>query len=31
VPLMALYEVSVQTVRFLEARRRKKEAAKDKD
>jgi Sec-independent protein secretion pathway component TatC len=28
VPLMALYEVSVQAVRFLESRRRKREAAK---
>ena len=27
VPLMALYEVSVQAVRFLESRRRKREAA----
>ena len=29
IPLMALYEVSVQAVRFLEARRRKAEAARD--
>lgn len=29
VPLMGLYEVSVQAVRFLEARRKKKEAAAD--
>jgi Sec-independent protein secretion pathway component TatC len=29
VPLMGLYEVSVQAVRFLEARRKKKEAAED--
>lgn len=30
VPLMGLYEVSVQAVRFLESRRKKKEAAEDK-
>lgn len=29
VPLMGLYEVSVQTVRFLEARRKKAEAARE--
>ena len=29
IPLMALYEVSVQAVRFLEARRKKADAAKD--
>lgn len=29
IPLMGLYEVSVQAVRFLEARRKKREAAED--
>jgi len=29
VPLMALYEVSVQAVRFLDARRKRREAARD--
>ena len=29
VPLMGLYEVSVQAVRFLESRRRKAEAARE--
>ena len=31
IPLIGLYELSVQTVRFLESRRRKKEAAEGKD
>jgi sec-independent protein translocase protein TatC len=29
VPLIALYELSVQAVRFLDARRKKREAAED--